>query len=174
MRIPDMISNQIRDYARDVRLNLETILSPEGAPGLSPEQITGAALACAYALGSKDLAIAIEEDHAIGDAVREAAKSAAVIMAMNNVYYRSIHLAEDKELGRLPARLRMNVIGKPGIPRLDFEIMCLAVSAIAGCGMCIHSHSAELRKAGIELVGVQSAIRIGAVMQSVASALRIG
>ena len=64
----------------------------------------------------------------------ESAKAAATIMAMNNVYYRAVHLAENVDLSSMPARLRMNVIGKPGIPKIDFELACLAVSAMTGCG----------------------------------------
>ncbi|MBL7714190.1 MAG: carboxymuconolactone decarboxylase family protein [Bdellovibrionales bacterium] len=168
-----MITDQLKDYARDTRLNLEALTVPEGAPGLKPEQLAGAALACAYALGSTELATELAQRYQIGEATQEAAKGAAVIMAMNNVYYRSLHLMEDAEVSRLPARLRMNIIGKPGIERLDFEVMCLAVSALAGCGMCLKSHAAELRKGGIEPVGVQSAIRIASVIQSAAAALRI-
>ena len=81
---------------------------------------------------------------AIATEVDAAAKGAASIMAMNNVYYRSMHLIEDKEISKLPAKLRMNIIGKPGIPKVDFELMSLAVSAISGCGMCINAHIQEL------------------------------
>ena len=38
-------------------------------------------------------------------------------MGMNNVYYRFLHLVEDAEYAQLPARLRMNVIGNPGIDK---------------------------------------------------------
>ena len=50
-------------------------------------------------------------------------------MAMNNVYYRFVHLASNPEYGTLPAKLRMNVIGAPGIDKADFELFSLAVSA---------------------------------------------
>ena len=61
-------------------------------------------------------------------------------MAMNNVYYRFVHLASNPEYGTMPAKLRMNVIGTPGIDKDDFELFSLAVSAMNGCGMCIDSH----------------------------------
>lgn len=38
----------------------------------------------------------------------EAAKSAVSIIAMNNVYYRFVHLASNPEYKTMPARLRMN------------------------------------------------------------------
>jgi alkyl hydroperoxide reductase subunit D len=169
------IKDRIPDFGRDIRLNLDSVLSAEGAPGLAPSQIAGVALACAYSVESPELARAIQADHAssLTPEIVEAAKAAATIMAMNNVYYRTIHLAEDKEIGKLPARLRMNVIGKPGIGKVDFELMSLAVSAIAGCGSCINSHVAEARKHGIGDEGIQSSVRIASVIQAARRALAI-
>jgi lipoyl-dependent peroxiredoxin subunit D len=103
----------------------------------------------------------------------EASKAAATIMAMNNVYYRSLHLMEDAEISKLPARLRMSVIGKPGIPKVDFELMCFAVSALAGCGQCLTAHLQELRKAGISHEGAQSALRIAATLNAADRAMKI-
>jgi alkyl hydroperoxide reductase subunit D len=171
----EQLKEKIPDFGKDIRLNLDTVLTPEGAPGLERIQLAGVALACAYSIGSSALtqAVSTEFSEVATPEVVEAAKAAATIMAMNNVYYRSVHLAEDAELSKLPARLRMNVIGKPGIPKADFELMSLAVSAINGCGMCIKAHVAEIRKAGISNEGIQSAIRIGAVLNAVRQALSI-
>jgi len=72
-----------------------------------------------------------------------AAKAAASIMAMNNIYYRFLHMVEDDDVTALPAKLRMQVIGKPGIDRVTFEVLCLAESAIAGCQNCIKSHDSR-------------------------------
>ena len=58
-----------------------------------------------------------------------AARGAAAVMAMNNVYYRFVHLASNPEYATLPAKLRMNFIGSPGIEKDDFELFSLAVSA---------------------------------------------
>jgi lipoyl-dependent peroxiredoxin subunit D len=168
------LQDKIQDFAKDTRLNLETVLNAEGIQGLTGAQTTGIALSCAYALGNQDIVDAILAAESIDAATVEASKSAAAIMGMNNVYYRFVHLAEDPELKKLPARLRMNVIGKPGIQKIDFELMCLAVSALSGCGMCIQSHVAEARKGGISNEGIQSAARIAAVLQSTHTALKIG
>jgi alkyl hydroperoxide reductase subunit D len=172
------LKERIPDYGRDIRLNLDSVLTPEGAPGLSPSQIAGIALACAYAVESPELAQAIIEDagglaSSLPPEITHAAKGAASVMAMNNVYYRFLHLAEDKEIAKLPARLRMSLIGKPGIPKVDFELMSLAVSAISGCGMCINAHVAEIRKHGVSDEGIQSSVRIGAVIQAARRALSI-
>ena len=170
------LKESIKDYGRDVRLNLESVLSPEGAPGLTETQIWGIALASAYATKNAQVAGAVAEDASakLGPEVIEAAKAAATIMAMNNVYYRFTHLAEDAEFAKMPARLRMNIIGKPGIAKIDFELMSLAVSAVEGCGKCITAHVAEARKAGVSNEGIQSAVRIAAVLNAAAQAVIIG
>jgi alkyl hydroperoxide reductase subunit D len=102
-----------------------------------------------------------------------AAKSAATIMAMNNIYYRFIHLVSDKSFATLPAKLRMNVIGNPGIDKVNFELNCLAVSVINGCGLCIDAHTQELTKAGISKLGIQSSVRIAAVLNATAMGVEI-
>ena len=81
---------------------------------------------------------------------------------MNNIYYRFLHLVEDVEYQGMPARLRMNVLANPGIDRLDFELLSLAVSAINGCGLCVSSHEKKLRQHGITREMIQSAVRIAA------------
>lgn len=163
------------EFARDIKLNLSNVLSDEGAPGLSPRQRWGVYLACAYAVRSVDLVqVGLTEGASyIDDSVKNAARSAAAIMAMNNVYYRSQHLLNDPELRALPARLRMNVIGRPGIPKEDFELMCFAISAIAGCGQCLTAHLQEIRKGGVDADGAQSAARIASVLNAADEALAI-
>jgi len=98
----------------------------------------------------------------------KAIKAAASIMAMNNVYYRFVHLSSDAEYQRLPAKLRMNVIAKPGIDKVDFELYSLAVSAISGCGMCIDAHANTLTQSGLNKTSIQHTIRIAAVINAVA------
>jgi alkyl hydroperoxide reductase subunit D len=166
------IRDHIPEHAKDIKLNLETVLTPEGLPGLTAAQTAGIALACAYAVEESGLIEAIRSDLPLTDETIAAAKSAAVIMAMNNVYYRSMHLIEDKEISKLPARLRMNVIGKPGIEKQDFELMCLAVSAISGCGMCLNAHIQEVRKHGVTNEGIHSGIRIASVINAARLTLR--
>jgi lipoyl-dependent peroxiredoxin subunit D len=169
------LTDTIKDYAKDTRLNLSSVLSEEGAPGLTKEQIWGVALSCAYSTKSEKLVSAIHSDAAsvLSPEYIEAVKAASTIMAMNNVYYRFLHLSDNKEFSKMPARLRMNVIGRPGIDKKDFELMCLAVSALSGCGMCINSHVNELVKAGVSTEGSQSAVRIASVINAAAQAISI-
>jgi len=171
----ETLKSALGDYARDIKLNLSIVLSEEGAPELTTTQIAGIALASAYATRNANVIAAIEGEFAarLDDATRQAAKAAAAIMAMNNVYYRYMHYVKDEELNKLPARLRMNVIGSPGIAKPDFELMSLAVSAINGCGKCMEAHTHELTGAGVTRTGIQSAVRIAAVINAAAHSAAI-
>lgn len=167
------LSEKIGDFAKDIRLNLQSVSMAEGTPGLTAEQRVGVALSCAYSLGNKELIDAVIEEYTPSATIIEASKSVAAIMAMNNVYYRFLHLSDHKEFSTMPAKLRMNVIGKPPVAKVDFELMSLAVSAIAGCGACVNSHVKEVKKGGISDEGIQSAIRIASVLNATKTALTI-
>ncbi len=169
----DTLRDSIPDYARDLSLNLGSVLAPSGAPGLTQTQIWAVALASAIASRNVTFARDIESLAAahLDATYVKGARSAAAIMGMNNVYYRFVHLVGDAEYAQMPARLRMNVIGNPGTPKADFELLSLAVSAINGCGMCIESHEKQLRQHGISREAVQSAVRIAATVHAVARVL---
>jgi alkyl hydroperoxide reductase subunit D len=166
----DDIRDSLPDYARDLKLNLASVLTPAGAPGLSERQIWAVALASVAASRNSVFTREIEGLASVHlDAAHlQAAHAAAAIMGMNNVYYRFLHLVEDEEYKQMPARLRMNVIGSPGIDKLDFELLSLAVSVINGCGSCVVAHERQLRKHGITREAVQSAVRIAATVHAVA------
>ena len=169
----ELIRESIPDYARDLKLNLGSVLSVTGAPGLNERQIWTVAVASAIA--SRNLAftrgIEAAAEEYLDAAHLQAARSAAAIMGMNNIYYRFLHLVEDAEYQAMPARLRMNVIANPGIDKLDFELLSLAVSAINGCGLCISSHEKKLRQHGYTREMIQSAVRIAATVHAVAGVL---
>jgi lipoyl-dependent peroxiredoxin subunit D len=169
----DMIRDSLPDYARDLRLNLGSVLAPTGAPGLTERQIWAVAFAAAIASRHVPLARDIEALAAAHLTPEDlnAARAAAAIMGMNNIYYRFLHLVEDAEYKQLPARLRMNVLANPGIDKLDFELLSLAVSAINGCGTCGASHERQLRQHGVTREAVQSAVRIAATVHAVAGVL---
>jgi len=173
MRTLEGIRDCLPGYARDLSLNLGAVLTPAGAPGLSERQIWAVALASAAASGNaafRDDLQVLAAQH-LDAAHVSAAHAAAALMAMNNVYYRFLHLVQDEEYAKLPARLRMNVIGNPGIAKADFELLALTVSAINGCGSCVASHERQLRAHGLERVAVHSAVRIAATVHAVARVL---
>ncbi|HSY05047.1 MAG TPA: carboxymuconolactone decarboxylase family protein [Steroidobacteraceae bacterium] len=169
----ESIRESLPGYARDLQLNLGTVLSPAGAPDLNERQIWAVALASASASRNPDFTRALQTLAAqhLDAAHVNAAHAAAALMTMNNVYYRFLHLVEDAEYAKLPARLRMNAIGSPGISKADFELLALAVSAINGCGTCVASHERQLRQHGLTREAVQSAVRIAATVHAVARVL---
>jgi alkyl hydroperoxide reductase subunit D len=169
----DTLRDALPDYARDLKLNLGSVLSPTGAPGLTERQIWAVALGAAEGSRNPAFAAAIAELAAahLDAAYQAGARAAAAIMGMNNVYYRFLHLVEDPEYGRMPARLRMNVIGNPGMDKVEFELICLAVSAINGCGTCVASHERQVRQHGVSREAVQSAVRIAATVHAAARVL---
>lgn len=164
----EQLKQVIPDFAKDIRLNVSNLFGNIGQTGLTETQFYGTALAVAYTLKDKHIIDAIKTEGAsyITSELEHAAKTAAALMAMNNVYYRAIHLAENKELASLSANLRMNGMLNPGVPKVDFELFALAVSAINGCGMCIHSHVKQLLEHELNKVAVQSVLRIAAILNA--------
>jgi alkyl hydroperoxide reductase subunit D len=161
----DALRDLIPGYAKDISLNLSSLASETV---LNDQQKWGAFLASAHAVGVAPVVRAVETAAAqyLSPEAMTAAKSAAAIMGMNNIYYRSLHLMKNQEYTTLPARLRMNVIANPGVEKLDFELWSTAVSAINGCGACLDAHEGELRKHGVPNTQIQAALRIGAVIHA--------
>lgn len=164
------LRDRLPDYARDIKLNLGSLAAETV---LGEKQKAGTFIAAA--LGARNPVVA---EAAIGefggklDAKElSAAKAAAAIMAMNNVYYRFLHLVGGEEYSKLPAKLRMNAIATHGIARADFELWCLAVSAINGCGKCLESHEKAVREGGMTAEQVQAAVRIAAAVNATAAIL---
>jgi alkyl hydroperoxide reductase subunit D len=159
--------DSLQDFAKDTKLNAKSVILNEGGI-LSKTQIGIISIACAVATKNKDLISMIEgyfKDQ-ISEKEFDAAKSAAIIMGMNNIYYRFIHMASEKSYSSMPAGLRMNVISSHGIDKIDFELASIAVSAINGCGMCIDSHEKTLKTHGVSAEKVQYSVKIASVMNS--------
>lgn len=157
-------------YAKDTKLNLGSVTSTSQ---LTDQQLWGTVLATALATRSRQVIAELAEDaadHLSGEAF-EAAKGAASIMAMNNVYYRATHLIGDETYSTLSTGLRMSIIGKPGVDKVDFELWCVAVSAVNGCGRCLESHEKVLRESGMSREHIQEALRIAAVVTATAATL---
>src|SRR5438874_5606603 len=162
------LAETLPDYAKDLRLNLGSILTDQLT---GDERKLGLLLACAHGSGYRPLVAAAEAevDGRLNETVANAARGAAAVMAMNNVYYRFVHLVANPEYGTKPARLRMNFIGQHGISKEDFELFSLAVSAMNGCGMCIDSHERVLLEHGVKSEVIQNAVRVAAVMKAIAT-----
>lgn len=164
------VKNAMPAYAKDIKLNLSSLANDET---LNPQQLWGTMLASALA-GRNEFVIAqisAEAQSNLSPEAFEAAKAAAAIMGMNNVYYRFVHLASNKEYQTMQAKLRMNIIGNPGVEKNDFELWSLAVSAINACGMCIDAHEAQLIQHGVSKDEIQTAVRIASVIHAASAIL---
>jgi lipoyl-dependent peroxiredoxin subunit D len=167
----DQLKDRIPDHAKDLRINLGVIAS---STALTPQQAWGTAVAAAVTSRSADVlaAVVAEAGAHLTPEAQAAARGAASIMGINNVYYRFVHMmGHEAEYSSMPARLRMQIIGKPGVEHLDFELWCLAASAITGCEQCVRSHEKVVRERGGTKQAVQDAVRIAAVVHAVALTL---
>jgi alkyl hydroperoxide reductase subunit D len=160
------------ESAKDTRLNIQSVLD---AGSLSPAQKWGIALASALAARNPRLVAALraEAQAHVEPAVLDDAEAAATLMAMNNVYYRFRHMIGKPAYAQKPARLRMNRIAQPRTNKVDFELMCLAVSALNGCEACVRSHEAAVLEGGLGEEHVHDAVRVAAVVQAAAVASEI-
>ncbi len=162
----DTLRDHLPPYAKDMSLNLSSLASETT---LTDQQKWGAFVASAHAVGVPPVVRSVEaaaDAAGLSAEAKTAAKAAAAIMGMNNVYYRSLHLLTNQEYRTLPARLRMNVLANPGVDKADFELWSMAVSAVNGCGMCLDAHEAELKTHGVPAQQIQAALRIAAVVNA--------
>ncbi|QSQ19624.1 carboxymuconolactone decarboxylase family protein [Pyxidicoccus parkwayensis] len=168
----EVVRSELADAHKDTRLNLQAVL--EGG-SLTPEQRWGVAVASAYAVRNERLkeAMVNEARKALAnpDPVIEDARAAASLMAMNNVYYRFRHMIGKESYSTKRAGLRMNRLAQVLTTKVDFELVCLAVSAINGCEMCMQSHEKVVLEGGLSEDQVHDAVRIAAVIHAAAVGL---
>lgn len=168
----EVIRGELADAHKDTRLNLQAVL--EGG-SLTPEQRWGVAVACAFAARNERLkeAIVNEAKKALANAepVIEDARAAASLMGMNNVYYRFRHMIGKESYSTKRPGLRMNRLAQVLTNKVDFELVCLAVSAINGCEMCVQSHEKIVIEGGLSEDQVNDAIRIASVIHAAAVGL---
>ncbi len=165
---------RLPEEARDIKLNLESVLQSGGR--IRDELRWGTALAAAIAGRNPELVRALlarARATGVGEATLEDARAAAALMAMNNVYYRFRHMVGKEAYARMPARLRMGRLAQPAGSKLDFELFALAVSAVNGCETCVRAHEAVVTAGGVTEEVVHEAIRIASVVHAAAVALEL-
>jgi lipoyl-dependent peroxiredoxin subunit D len=167
--------NQLReslpDAARDIKINLTNVLTP-GV--LDAKQTWGTALACAYASRNASLVTAVLADAraaGVPDTTLDDAKAAAVLMAMNNVYYRFRHAIGKDTYSQRPARLRMMRTNQVADSKPNFDLFCLAVSSINFCEVCMQAHEKEALEGGLSEDQVHDSVRLAATINAAAVAL---
>lgn len=157
-------------YANDLKSNLVHLLRQTELTG---QQAWGIAVASAITARNPRLLAAITESAAgqLKPEALEAARAAAAVMAMNNIYFRFLHLAGNKNYSALRSRLRMNTLRTHGIEPLDFELYCIAASAINGCVDCVDAHEKHAREKGASEEMILASVRIASVTHALATIL---
>ena len=167
MKFLASIKESIPDYAKDIRLNLDAVISRSS---LSPEDAVGSALAAAYAAKSKFLIDAFKSG--LSDTDANAALTAAALMGMNNVWYPYPEMSDDAQLKTLAPQLRMNAYATHGgVDKKRFELFALVASIIGKCHFCVKSHYATLKQEGLSTEQLRDAGRIAAVVNAAAQVL---
>jgi alkyl hydroperoxide reductase subunit D len=164
----DELRDSIPDFGRDIKVNIQNVLNEST---LSEAQRWGVAISCAFASRSPELAQALIAQGKVEPGVVDDAKAAAAIMGMNNVFYRFRHVMAKEGYNTKPARLRMTRIAKPAASKLDFELFCLAVSAVNFCEACIKAHEKTALEGGITEDQIFDAVRIAATVHAAAVSL---
>lgn len=159
MTIDELVKN-IPETAKDIRLNFMKLWeAPESLPliyavviSLTPSETT------------KQLILLLETE--LDESIIRAAHMASGIMSMNNIYYRFLHLSDDKIMATMNPGLRMQGMKQHGISENVFELMSLAISVLNGCGMCIQSHMQVLKKQEVDLATIQLSAKVAAVINA--------
>jgi alkyl hydroperoxide reductase subunit D len=164
----EALLDTVPGYAKDLKLNFSSVMAQTE---LTKQQLWGTAVASAIASRNPEMiqAVFAEAANHLSSQALEAAKGAAALMGMNNIYYRFHHLSQNEKYATLPARLRMNIVRTHGIEPADFELWCTAASAINGCGKCVDAHERVLREKGVNEESINAAIRVASVIHGLAT-----
>lgn len=167
----DTLIDSLPDYAKDLKLNYSSLVRQDTI--LTPAQRWGTIVACSIAAGNQRLigAVVAEASSHVSPVVLEAAKGAAAVMGMNNVYYRYLHSVSNEKYRTIPARLRMNILRTHGADHADFELWCEAVSAVNNCQVCMDSHEKSVREKGLTEEHVLQAIRVASIIHAISDVL---
>ncbi len=167
----DEVIESLPSYAKDLKLNFSTVVRQQTE--LTEQQLWGTVVASAVASRNEQLIAAAQEEAAVHltPEALDAAKGAAAIMGMNNIFYRFKHLTSNEKYSTMRGGLRMNVMRTHGIDPLDFELWATVVSAINNCAACVDSHEKTLREKGATEENILAAVRIAAVVHALAVVL---
>ena len=164
----DQLKESLPEYAKDVRLNLDSVIKRSS---ITEDLASACALAAAFATGNGKL-VSFIQSNIVDEKERDAALAAASIMAMTNTWYPYVEMVDDENLKGLPAQIRMNTIASHGgTTKARFEAYSLAASIVGKCHFCVKAHYETLKKEGYTVEQLRDIGRIAAVMTSVARVL---
>ena len=170
MEFLQTIKSRIPDYAKDIRLNLDSTIARSSLEG---NDAVGVALAAAFATKSKVLTDAIRNGGVLSPEEVNGALTAAALMGMNNVWYPYVEMADDSDLSQQKAELRMKAYANNGgVDKRRFEMYALAASIIGKCHFCIKSHYDLLKNhQGMSAQQLRDVGRIAAAINAVAQVI---
>ena len=164
----DKLKEGIPDYAKDIRLNMDTVLKRSTLPAV---ETFGLVVAATFASNNPKLWTWIysqAEDNEEWAREKNAALTAASLMAMNNTWYPYVEMTHDDHLKKLPPQLRMNAIATHGgTTKGRFESYSLAASIVGKCHFCVESHYKTLKAEGYTVEQLRDIGRIASVMNAV-------
>lgn len=164
----DALKENIPDYAKDTKLNIDAVIKRSTLP---VEEAEAVALAAAFATGNTKLWTWVHGQLA-NRVEADAALTAGSIMAQNNTWYPFVEMADDAQLKGLPAQLRMNAIASHGgTTKARFESYSLAASIVGKCHFCVKAHYETLKQEGYTVEQLRDIGRIAAVINSVSRVL---
>ena len=164
--------NAFPEYAKDIKLNYSKIINENI---LNQQQLYGIILVSSLATQMEDLINAAlnETKDKINSLFMDDIYGAYSIMSMNAIYYRFTHLATANNYSSMPANLRMQYMSKHKMSKPDFEMLCLAVAIILGCGKCINAHEEVLTKSNVSTQNIQTVARIASIINAIANIMRV-
>ena len=164
----DQIKEALPEYAKDTKLNLDSVINRST---LDSSVANACALAAAMATGNGKLVSFIQSS--MEDTTeRDAALTASSLMAMTNTWYPYVEMVGDPNLSGLPPQLRMNAISTHGgTSKVNFEAYALAASIVGKCHFCVKAHYDTLKKEGMSIEQLRDIGRISAIISAVAKVL---
>ncbi len=165
------IKQAIPDYAKDIRLNLDTVVTKSN---LDTNIVLGCVVASAFANKNSFIVHSVKNSSLIDETYLQAALTAASLMAMNNTWYPYVEMSQDAQLKTLAPGLRMNAYASHGgIDKLHFEMFTLAASIVGKCHFCVESHYKILAQAGVTVEQLKEIGKIAAVITATSQILSI-
>lgn len=163
----DRVKDSIPDHSKDVKLTFDGVFK---STLLEDVDLHACALAAAISAGNGELAYAIESGSVLVNNEKEltAAKTAASLMGMNNVWYPYVEMTGDPELKGLPAGIRMQAyMNHAGVTKKKFEMYALCASIVGKCHHCVKNHYDVLKKEGMTALELQHVGKIAAVINAI-------
>lgn len=172
MEFLSAIKERIPDYAKDIRLNLDSTIARSSLEG---NDALGVALAAAFAAKCTTLVEAIRSAGVLSPEELNGALTAAALMGMNNAWYPYVEMANDADLKTQRAELRMTAYATHGgVDKRRFEMYALAASIVGKCHFCVNSHYTLLKnEQGMSAQQLRDVGRIASVVNAVAQVLAV-